>query len=71
METELVLVGDVDEKMRQGWKLHGPPVLDEHNEWRQTVIQRYPGAYTSALMISTKKMTNMSDIEWLLRKIAD
>ena len=71
METELVLVREVDEKMRQGWKLHGPPILDGEHRWKQTIIQRYPDAYTSALMISTKKLTSIFDIEWLFQKIAE
>lgn len=71
METETVLVGDVDRKMREGWKLHGPPILDDTKQWRQTIIQRYPDAYTTALMISTKKTKSLVDIEWLFQKIAD
>jgi hypothetical protein len=71
METETVLVADVNPRMKEGWKLYGPPVLDDANQWRQTIIERYPDAYTNALMISTKKIKSMGDIEWLFNKIFD
>jgi hypothetical protein len=35
------------------------------------IIQRYPNAYTNALMISTNRPKSIFDIEWLFEKISD